>query len=363
VIPPFRSSPRKRGPRLFLKPRGGEKFATKNTWVPAFAGMSGVVGALVVAACASAPSTPLPIPEPKPYGPGIELQSAAVPLNPSNPAQDRIGHFVFAGGIALTSSNTGRLHGLSDLKIMPDGMLIAVTDMGELFQAKLQLDANERLTGLTDGELKPLWDADGKPLQGKENADAEGFAVMPSGDWLVSFERNHRIWRYPFRSDSVEDASWPKTLFSDNEGMEALSPYPTAAPDAYLVGGEEGEMWLCRLTAACTPTPRQQPPGLEYGLTAIAAFDGPAIAILYRAYDPIRGSRAVVRILSQPLRAKPAPQVVDSFSIEGPLTRDNFEGLALVRNAKGGTRLYLLSDDNFSPTQRTLLLAFDWQPK
>ena len=134
------------------------------------------------------------------------------------------------------------------------------------------------------------------------------------------------------------------------------------APDAYLVGGEEGEMWLCRLTAECTPTPRQQPPSLDHGLTAIASFDGPAIAILYRAFDPLRGARATVRILKEPLRHRPAPQLLDSFSLEGPLTRDNFEGLALVRNAQGGARLYLLSDDNFSGSQRTLLLAFDWVP-
>ena len=322
-----------------------------------------LVMALVLASCATAPSTPLPIPEPKPFGPGIALESVAVPLNPANPAQDRIGNFVFAGGIALTSSQTGRLHGLSDLKIMPDGTLMAVTDGGDHFKARLKLDADERLIGLTDGELKSLWGADGLPLQGKEHGDAEGFAVMPSGDWLVSFERDHRIWRYPAQSDSIEDASSPETLFSDNEGMEALSPYPAAGLDAYLVGGEEGEIWLCRPTAACIATPPLQPPGLEYGLTAIAAFNGPAIALLYRAYDPIRGSRAVVRIVGEPLRARPAPQLFDSFSIEGPLTRDNFEGLALVRNAAGGTRLYLLSDDNFSGSQRTLLLAFDWRPK
>ena len=325
----------------------------------------GIVAALALAACASpAPPAPPPLPtEPIPAAGAIALQVLPVPLNASDPKQDRVGNFVFAGGIALTSNQTSRLHGLSDLKILPDGTLMAVTDDGDLFQARLDLDRNERLIGLTAAVLKPLWDASGQPLQGKENGDAEGFAVMPSGDWLVSFERNHRIWRYPAQSDTIASAPKPNTLLSDNEGMEALSPYLTAAPDAYLVGGEEGEIWLCRLTAECTPTPRQQPPSLEHGLTSIAAFDGAAIAILYRAYDPVRGARATVRIVLEPLRHRPAPQVLDSFSLEGPLTRDNFEGLALVRNARGGARLYLLSDDNFSGSQRTLLLAFDWVPR
>ena len=318
---------------------------------------------VLLASCATAIPTPVPLPtEPMPVTGAIDIIATPVPLNQSNPRQDRVGNFVYAGGVQLTTNQTARLHGLSDLKIKPDGTLMAVTDDGDILQAKLQLDREERLVGLTDAILKPLWDADGKPLQGKENADAEGFAILQSGDWLVSFERHHRIWRYPYASDSVEDATHPRTLFSDNEGMEALSPYPAAAPDAYLVGGEEGEMWLCRLTTECTPTPRQQPPSLDHGLTAIATFDGPAIAVLYRAFDPVRGARSIVRILKEPLRHRPAPQLLDSFSLEGPLKRDNFEGLALVRNAKGGARLYLLSDDNFSGSQRTLLMAFDWAP-
>ena len=37
----------------------------------------------------------------------------------------------------------------------------------------------------------------------------------------------------------------------------------------------------------------------------------------------------------------------------------NAEGIAAVRRPDGGVRLYILSDDNFNPGQRTLLLAFD----
>jgi len=320
-----------------------------------------VFAALTLAACASAPATPPPPPtEIRPFGPGVEVISTPVPLNPSDPKQEKIGNFVYAGGVQLTSNQTGQLHGLSDLKILPDGTLVAVSDESSLLKAKLQLDGHERLIGLTDATLEPLKGLDGKGLEGKDESDAEGLAVMPSGDTLISFERDDRIWRYPPAGLPPAPAPKPQTLFSFNEGMEALSPYPVAGPDAYLVGSEEGDIWLCRLSAACTSTPLLTPPGLEYGLTAIAAFDGPAIAILYRAFDPIRGARAEVRFVREPLRAKPAPQVIDSFRIDGALTRDNFEGMAIVRNAKGGVRLYLLSDDNFSGTQRTLLLAFDW---
>ena len=41
-----------------------------------------------------------------------------------------------------------------------------------------------------------------------------------------------------------------------------------------------------------------------------------------------------------------------------PLTVDNFEGVAVTRDADGATLVYILSDDNFHFLQRTLLLLF-----
>ena len=41
-----------------------------------------------------------------------------------------------------------------------------------------------------------------------------------------------------------------------------------------------------------------------------------------------------------------------------PLTVDNFEGVAVARDADGATLVYILSDDNFHFLQRTLLLLF-----
>jgi hypothetical protein len=38
---------------------------------------------------------------------------------------------------------------------------------------------------------------------------------------------------------------------------------------------------------------------------------------------------------------------------------DNMEGIAVRRGPKGETLLYVISDDNYSPLQRTLLLMFE----
>ncbi|MFQ5541980.1 MAG: hypothetical protein ACE5E2_04055, partial [Candidatus Binatia bacterium] len=41
---------------------------------------------------------------------------------------------------------------------------------------------------------------------------------------------------------------------------------------------------------------------------------------------------------------------------------DNFEGLAVRVDPVGGTLLYMISDDNYSQLQRTLLLQFHLPP-
>jgi hypothetical protein len=316
--------------------------------------LAGLVLALLLAACASPPATP---PAPVPAGPQFVITNTPVPLNPDKPDQDRIGHFVYAGGVALTSEQTSRLHGLSDLKILPDGTAMAISDEGDFFQARIELDANGRFIGLTDGKLEPLTGLDGKPLQGKGEGDAEGLAVMPNGDRLVSFERDHRIWLYPAGGGPPRAVPKPATLFSENEGMEALSQYPAFAPDAFIVGGEEGEMWICRVAGACVAIPAERQNDLEFGLTAVSPFEDGTIAIIHRAWDAVRGSRIIISIIADP-RTK--PRVLDSFTLAAPYTRDNFEGLALVTSPSGGVRLFILADDNFSSSERTLMMAFDW---
>ena len=49
---------------------------------------------------------------------------------------------------------------------------------------------------------------------------------------------------------------------------------------------------------------------------------------------------------------------VELAQLVPPFTVDNFEGLAVFPDKRGGTIIYILSDDNFNPLQRTLLLQF-----
>ncbi len=321
--------------------------------------LASLAALLLLAACATSAPPPLPD-KPQPAGPQIQIVTTPVPLDPANPARVNLGGFTYMGGVAITDPVTNRVHGLSDLKVTRDGRIVTVSDFGDLFEARLQFGPDTRLTGLTDGMLWTLKRPDGQPVQGKTEGDAEGLAILANGDRLVSFEVDHRIWRYPAAGGPPVVAPKPGNLFSENEGMEGLTEYPFAGPDAYLVGSEEGEVWLCRLSAACTAFSVLNGPDLDYGLTALASFQDGSVAAVHRSWDAVRGVRITVSIYAAAALKARQPQPMARLPLNTPLTTDNIEGIALVASPTGGTRILLLSDDNASASQRTLLLVFDW---
>jgi hypothetical protein len=315
-----------------------------------------LAAALGLGACTVQPGLPA---RPVPAGAHIAVQASPVALVPDHPAQARIGAFVYAGGLALTSPDTSRLHGLSDLKVWPDGRLLSVSDEGDVFEARLVLDREGLLTGLTSGKLHPLPGEEGQPLAagGRRESDAEGIAELANGERLVSLERDDRILLYPAGGGPPRRAPSPDVSFPDNLGMEALAQDLEAGPDAYIVGGEaSGQTWRCRLAAGCVASTLVAKPE-EFGLTAVAPLPGGGRIYLLRAFSVLQGVRITLRIVGAD------GATLDELRLAAPLTADNFEGVAALPRPDGSLRLYLLSDDNFSSLQRTLLLAFDWRPK
>ncbi|MDO9222744.1 MAG: esterase-like activity of phytase family protein [Caulobacter sp.] len=326
-----------------------------------WAAIPGTLAAIALTLAACVTTRPQLLVAPVKAGPSVAIQAAPVMLDASDPGRTSAGDFTYAGGIAVTSNETSRLHGLSDLVVGADGDLLSVSDDGaDLFTGRLVLDAAGRLVGLTDGALRPLGGLDGQPLQGKAWTDAEGVTRLGNGEMLISFEREHRIWRYaPSTNRPPRPVAMPPVAMAENDGMEGLAAAPTVAADAYWVGVEPGSIWFCRLSVSCEekaglPTP---PPG--YRLSSLTTGPKGELVILHHSYIPAIGSRIIVSIVRDPLGAR---QVVDTLTLAPPMTVDNFEGVAVVARPDGGWRLYLLSDDNFSASQRTLLLAFDWTP-
>jgi hypothetical protein len=283
----------------------------------------------------------------------IDINAVAVPLNPQDLAIAAVGDFRYAGGLILSSSQTTLLHELSDIVITDQNRVVAVGDAGVFLEARLVLDEAGRLVGVADASLTQLLGENGKPLT-DSSADAEGLALLPSGDRLVSFERRARIWLYPRSGGRPRVVPSPRVPFESNEGMEALTAELGAGDDAYIVGAESsGDTWTCRVTSRCVKGPTLDKPK-EFGLVAMNRLPDGMTAYLLRAYDPVRRSRISLQILRD-------KTLVARMDIASPMTVDNFEGMTSLPGAGGKQRFYLISDDNNRASQRTLLLAFDWQ--
>jgi hypothetical protein len=292
---------------------------------------------------------------PPPIGLPIGIRAAPVPLNLLNRSQSTIGSFSYAGGLVLTSGQPDRLHGLSDLEVDGAERLTAIGDEGVMVTARIILDMRGRLVNVRDGRLGSLIGIDGQRLRIKEEADAEGLAQLRNGDRLVSFERHHRIWLYPATGGSPREVPKPDVSFPDaNGGLEALTADPDTGPDAYIAGAEgTGDTWTCRVSTRCVKGRTiTRPAGTS--LVAMRRLTGGRTVYLFRGF-----ANDIARIV---LRIERGTTIEAELELTPPLTVDNFEGVAAVPRSNGAIRLYLISDDNASSRQRTLLLAFDWRP-
>ncbi|HYC68600.1 esterase-like activity of phytase family protein [Brevundimonas sp.] len=313
-----------------------------------------LLGALVLAACATAPAPTAVAPPPPGAWSPVEVEVR--PIGLGIPGGVRLAPGVqFAGGFEFVADRDSPFHSLSDLKAHR-GWVYAVSDAGALFRFVVWQDgATDEPVGAGRFEGRALTLRDGGPIVEKADGDAEGLAATAAGDLLVSFERDHRIWNYgppaAPRAEPVAVAA-PDVAFPRNDGMEAIS----IAPGGWRVAGESGGLWDCagqgcRVVVA---PPAQPIPDSEYRITGMDRDPGrEGFWVVERRFRPPVDVRGRVRRMAPDGTLGP---VLIELSL--PSTVDNFEGIATVEH-QGGVRLYILSDDNSSARQRTLLLVFD----
>jgi len=319
---------------------------------------------LVAAACAGVPPSAPVGAQPLP----LEIRSQPLQLKLDEPGLKRIGKLIWRGGISMTA-NSANFGGWSDLHVSPDGRsLWTISDVGSWLSATIDYDADRNLAGLSQGRIGSLRSLDGKPLANKIDADAEGMARLPDGAWLVSFERHHRIWRYPTLDGTPVVVNLPEgfTRQPENGGIEAL----TALADGTVIAISEslsltpGE--LVGWTGRPGPDGRyawqtfRYPQIPDFNPTALAPLPDGGFVLLERAFDMARGVRIrVMQAEAADFQPGALAQPRELARLASPLVVDNLEGVAATRGPRGETLLWLISDDNFNALQRNLLLLFE----
>jgi hypothetical protein len=304
----------------------------------------------------------------KPTGISI-LASPIKAFDNRDATQIRFGQLEFRGGLVLASKSSA-FGGLSAIHVERDGThFLSVTDKGSWLRGRIVYRAG-RPAGIADAEMAPLLGHDGKPLAAHGWYDAESLAES-DGKFYVGIERVEKIVRFEVGRDGLATRGEPisvpadfKTL-SRNRSLECLAIPPKGVPHAGALivitersldaaGNHRGFL----LNGARTDRFSVKRSG-EYDVTDCAILPPGDLLLLERRYSLV--SSLGMRIRRIALDAIKAGTVVDGHPlIEADLGQqiDNMEGIAVHRNARGETIITLVSDDNFSPIQRSLLLQF-----
>jgi hypothetical protein len=283
--------------------------------------------------------------------PPVSIEIRARPLEGfevRDPSRRRFGALEFRGGLVLTSPYR-EFGGLSGLKVASDGKFIAVGDKGRWLEGRI-VYRDQVPVGIVDAMMAPILGPDGKPLGSRGWYDAESIA-QDGGTLYVGIERANQIVRFDYPRQGLRTRGQPIAIpagigkLPHNKGLEALAFMPKGTPlggtliaiserglddagniRAFLIGGAS--------------------PG-EFGITlerSFSIFSGVGIRIRRIAQADIKPGAVV-----------DGPEI---FLADLGYQLDNMEALAVHRDASGATVLTMLSDDNFSPIQRTLLLQF-----
>ncbi len=290
-------------------------------------------------------------------------------FDPRDRSHVRFGALEWRSGLVLTSPFRG-FGGLSAIRLDAKGeRFISLSDKGSWFTGRIVYKDRE-MTGLADVEAAPMIGPDGRPITARGWFDSEALALDGSLAY-VALERVNQVLRFDFsrgftraRGEVVAMPPAVKRL-PYNKGIEGLVFVPKGKPlagtlivfsergldaqgnlIAFLVGGPSPGQFAVRRTN-------------NFDISDAVLLPSGDLLILERKFSWLAG--VGIRIRRIPLAQVAAGALVDGPSLfDADLGQeiDNMEGIDAHVTAGGDTVLTLVSDDNFSLLQRTLLLQF-----
>jgi len=291
----------------------------------------------------------------------IDVRARVLLLDAADPERTRVGRLEWRGGVSLSSSDP-RFGGLSSLRVAPDGIgFTAISDEGWRVDGRMVYDPQGRLVGVEKVTLVPLLSRRGRPLPelGKHESDAESLVRDADGTLVIGFEGDHRIVRYPPGGAAPSLVAPPPGLQRApvNGGLETLVRLRDGRLLAiteelkveggvrgWLGGGKDGwQSFAWATSEGFVPTDATQLPSGE-------------LLVLERRFPPVGARLRLVPATS--IKAGGLLDGTQVAHLEGSLQVDNMEGIDARRGPAGETLIWLISDDNYSFLQRTLLLMF-----
>ncbi|AMM83196.1 esterase-like activity of phytase family protein [Martelella sp. AD-3] len=291
----------------------------------------------------------------------------AVPIEKFAPEKDtdRFGRLAFIGGLTLTSPDPD-FQSLSAIRFLPDGKrFIAVADTGEWIDGRVTRDASGRLSGLADVTVTPMKNAKGVHA-GKSGMDAESLAIAGNRIY-VGFEGRHRIDSYPLAGHAQANAApGPDFLIPPYELRRNGSFEALATDDAgrMVAIAEKSIDTHGNLFAAIV---RGQQKGIfkvvkreGYDVTDAAFLPDGDLLVLERRFSLLAGVAMRIRRFAgeaiRPGATVDGPVIMQAYG--GTHRIDNMEGMDVIRADDGAHHVIIVSDDNNSPLQNTLMLEF-----
>jgi hypothetical protein len=300
----------------------------------------------------------------------IEVRSEPIrAFDVRDPARRQFGLLEFRGGLVLHSSDKN-FGGFSAIRVAADGAhFIALTDKGWWFRGRIVYEGTHP-RGIAEAEMAPILGADGRPLAASLWFDTESIAE-DGGTLYVGIERVHQIVRFNYGKEGLlargRAIPVPKELRSlpANKGLEGLVFVPKGLPlagtliaisergldaagnvRAFLIGGPSPGAFAVKRSA-------------DYDVSDAALLPGGDVLLLERKFSWTSGLAVRIRRIALG-EIKPGALVDGPVLFEADLGYeiDNMEGLSVHRTPDNETVLTLISDDNFSMLQRTLLLQF-----
>lgn len=286
-------------------------------------------------------------------------------LDPAHPARRRVGDLLWLGGVELRGRGAA-FGGFSALHVA-GGRITLLSDGGNI--VSFAFVAGNRVADVRFAEL-PAGPGTGWE---KRDRDSEAMAVDPrTGRIWVGFERANAIWRYAPGFARAEAQAAPPAMrdWPANTGPEAIALLPDGgmlviAEQAHRPG-RRGNAAI-RFSGDPALRPRDgyrfgyaSPPG--YRVSDMALLPDGRLLVLNRGFAlpyVFSAKLAVVDMHAIRPGATVAGRVIATLA--APLIHDNFEGVAVTRE-RGATIVWLVSDDNQSLLQRSLLLKFTLLP-